>query len=137
MSLWRPKAGWLDEKGRGLLAQARVALEGVDPFEEAEIERVLGELIEREGAKPRDVYQPLAVAITGTTISPGMFESLATGRSNGSTRRSRRTRRAPDAPAGDPREPATAGLLANCKLPFAPLPIGIRRKRIATGPDGR
>ena len=37
-----PKARerWLDEKGRGLLAQARVALEGVDPFEEAEIERV-------------------------------------------------------------------------------------------------
>jgi glutamyl-tRNA synthetase len=74
-----PKARerWLDEKGRALLAQARAALEGVEPFEEGEIERALGELIERAGAKPREVYQPLRVAITGTTISPGMFESLA------------------------------------------------------------
>ncbi len=74
-----PKARerWLDEKGRALLAQAREALEGVEPFDEAGIERALGALIEREGAKPRDVYQPLRVAITGTTISPGMFESLA------------------------------------------------------------
>src|SRR4051794_5297110 len=68
---------WLDEKGRALLAEARRALEGVEPFEEQAIERALGELIEREGAKPREVYQPLRVAITGTTISPGMFESLA------------------------------------------------------------
>ncbi len=74
-----PKARerWLDEKGRALLAQARSALEDVEPFEEAAIEQALGALIEREGAKPRDVYQPLRVAITGTTISPGMFESLA------------------------------------------------------------
>jgi glutamyl-tRNA synthetase len=28
--------------------------------------------------KPRDVYQPLRVAITGTTVSPGIFESIAT-----------------------------------------------------------
>ena len=28
--------------------------------------------------KPRDLYQPLRVAITGTTVSPGIFESLAT-----------------------------------------------------------
>jgi glutamyl-tRNA synthetase len=74
-----PKARerWLDEKGRALLAQARSALEDVDPFVEDAIEQALGALIEREGAKPRDVYQPLRVAITGTTISPGMFESLA------------------------------------------------------------
>ena len=27
--------------------------------------------------KPRDVYQPLRVAISGTTVSPGIFESVA------------------------------------------------------------
>jgi glutamyl-tRNA synthetase len=27
--------------------------------------------------KPREVYQPLRVALTGTTVSPGIFESLA------------------------------------------------------------
>jgi glutamyl-tRNA synthetase len=34
-------------------------------------------LVERLGTKPRDLYQPLRVAITGTTVSPGIFESLA------------------------------------------------------------
>ena len=34
-------------------------------------------MIERRGAKPREVYQPLRVAITGTTVSPGIFESVA------------------------------------------------------------
>jgi glutamyl-tRNA synthetase len=74
-----PKARerWLDEKGRAPLAQARAALAEVDPFEEPGIEAALGELIERLGAKPREVYQPLRVALTGTTISPGIFESLA------------------------------------------------------------
>jgi glutamyl-tRNA synthetase len=68
---------WLDEKGRATLAEARSALAEVEPFDEAGIERALGALIERLGAKPREVYQPLRVAITGTTISPGIFESLA------------------------------------------------------------
>jgi glutamyl-tRNA synthetase len=27
--------------------------------------------------KPREVYQPLRVALTGTTVSPGIFESVA------------------------------------------------------------
>jgi glutamyl-tRNA synthetase len=27
--------------------------------------------------KPREVYQPLRVALTGGTISPGIFESVA------------------------------------------------------------
>jgi glutamyl/glutaminyl-tRNA synthetase len=27
--------------------------------------------------KPREVYQPLRVAICGTTVSPGIFESVA------------------------------------------------------------
>ena len=34
-------------------------------------------LVERLGVKARDVYQPLRVAITGTTVSPGIFDSLA------------------------------------------------------------
>ena len=34
-------------------------------------------MIERRAAKPREVYQPLRVAITGTTVSPGIFESVA------------------------------------------------------------
>ena len=37
----------------------------------------LAGVIERRSAKPREVYQPLRVALTGTTISPGIFESVA------------------------------------------------------------
>ena len=34
-------------------------------------------MVERRGAKPGDVFQPLRVALTGTTVSPGIFESAA------------------------------------------------------------
>jgi len=36
----------------------------------------LREVVERVGAKPKQVFQPVRVAISGTTISPGIFESL-------------------------------------------------------------
>jgi glutamyl-tRNA synthetase len=68
---------WLDEDGRAALADARQALAQAGDFEQASIEAALSGVIERRGAKPRQVYQPLRVAITGTTISPGIFESLA------------------------------------------------------------
>jgi glutamyl-tRNA synthetase len=68
---------WLDEDGRAALADAREALAQAGDFEQASIETALSGVIERRGAKPRQVYQPLRVAITGTTISPGIFESLA------------------------------------------------------------
>jgi glutamyl-tRNA synthetase len=34
-------------------------------------------VVQRRGVKPREVYQPLRVALTGTTVSPGIFESVA------------------------------------------------------------
>jgi glutamyl-tRNA synthetase len=68
---------WLDEDGRAALGDAREALAQAGDFEQASIEAALSGVIERRGAKPRQVYQPLRVAITGTTISPGIFESLA------------------------------------------------------------
>ncbi len=68
---------WLTEDGLAALADARDALAGCNPFDEATIESALSGVIERRGAKPRQVYQPLRVAISGSTISPGMFESLA------------------------------------------------------------
>jgi glutamyl-tRNA synthetase len=75
-----PKARekWLGEEGRAALGDARAALAAAaEPFELGPIEAALTGVIERRGAKPREVYQPLRVAIVGTTISPGIFESLA------------------------------------------------------------
>jgi glutamyl/glutaminyl-tRNA synthetase len=34
-------------------------------------------VLERRACKPKAIYQPLRVAISGTTISPGIFESVA------------------------------------------------------------
>ncbi len=74
-----PKARerWCGEDGRARLAQARTVLAELDEFTETEIGRALEALLARLGVKPREVYQPLRVAITGTTISPGIFESIA------------------------------------------------------------
>jgi glutamyl-tRNA synthetase len=68
---------WLGEDGRAALADARAALAQSASFDEAAVESALSGVIEQRGAKPREVYQPLRVAISGSTISPGMFESLA------------------------------------------------------------
>jgi glutamyl-tRNA synthetase len=68
---------WLDQRGREVLAQTRAALAQAGSFAEAGVQEALVGLQERLGVKPRDVYQPLRVALTGTTISPGIFESVA------------------------------------------------------------
>ncbi len=59
-----------------MLRRVRAALAELRSFEQADLEAALEGLIEREGVKPRDVYQPLRVAIAGTTVSPGIFESV-------------------------------------------------------------
>ncbi len=68
---------WLDERGRATLTAVRDSLAGSEDFDEAAVERALAGVIERLGVKPREVYQPLRVALTGGTISPGIFESVA------------------------------------------------------------
>jgi glutamyl-tRNA synthetase len=51
-------------------------LEPIEPFEAAAIEEALRGLAERLGLKPREAFQPIRVAVTGSKISPGLFESL-------------------------------------------------------------
>jgi len=68
---------WLDERGRATLAEARAALAEAPGFTEADVEAALASVLARGGLKPRELYQPLRVALSGSTISPGIFESLA------------------------------------------------------------
>jgi glutamyl-tRNA synthetase len=68
---------WLDERGREALAQARTALAQAGGFTEEDVQEALTGVQQRMGAKPREIYQPLRVALTGTPISPGIFESVA------------------------------------------------------------
>ncbi|HXR28422.1 MAG TPA: glutamate--tRNA ligase [Solirubrobacteraceae bacterium] len=68
---------WLGPEGRATLAQVRTALAESEGFDEAAVGAALGAVLESSGRKPREVYQPLRVAICGGTVSPGIFESVA------------------------------------------------------------
>ncbi len=68
---------WLDDKGRRILAATRAQLQQLSGFDQPAIESALLDLQQRLECKPRDVYQPLRVALSGTTISPGIFETVA------------------------------------------------------------
>jgi glutamyl-tRNA synthetase len=70
-------ARWLDERGRRTLAETRAALAAAASFDEAGVEHALQAVQQRLACKPREVYQPLRVAVSGITISPGIFETLA------------------------------------------------------------
>ena len=59
------------------LRAARAALAEVEPFDEQHIEPALRAAAERLEVKPGKLFQPLRVALTGRTVSAGMFESLA------------------------------------------------------------
>ena len=43
---------------------------------EDRLETALQSVLEETGAKPRQVYQPIRVALAGGTVSPGIFETL-------------------------------------------------------------
>jgi glutamyl-tRNA synthetase len=59
------------------LEAAREALAAADGFEPSDIEVALEPLLKRLDVKPGQLYQPIRVAVTGTTVSPGIFETLA------------------------------------------------------------
>ena len=58
------------------LRAARDALEAAEPFDPETVEEALRGVVERFDVKPKEVFQPIRVAITGTTVSPGIFESV-------------------------------------------------------------
>jgi glutamyl-tRNA synthetase len=59
-----------------IVRAAHEALAGLDPWEASRIEETLRALVERLGEKPRTAFQPIRLAVTGSKISPGLFESL-------------------------------------------------------------
>jgi glutamyl-tRNA synthetase len=59
-----------------VLEEAEQALAAVEPFTTEEIEQALRALSEQLGLKPREAFQPIRVAVTGSKVSPGLFESI-------------------------------------------------------------
>jgi glutamyl-tRNA synthetase len=68
---------FLDNGGIGALAASRDALSGLGAWTPEAIEAVLRGVVEELGVKPKNVFQPVRVALSGTTVSPGIFETLA------------------------------------------------------------
>jgi glutamyl-tRNA synthetase len=67
----------MKEGARDHLAAARAALAAVEPFDGDGIEAALRPVVGQQQAKPREIFQPVRLAISGSTISPGIFESVA------------------------------------------------------------
>ncbi len=66
------------EARRAAVAAALRALEGIGEWTATAIEDALNAaLVEGLGLKPRNAYGPIRVAITGRTVSPPLFESMA------------------------------------------------------------
>jgi glutamyl-tRNA synthetase len=77
------------------LREVRDALKHTDRWEVAEIETVLRRIVDDAGVKPKEIFQPIRVALTGTTVSPGIFESLwALGREESLSRVEKALRKA-------------------------------------------
>ena len=62
--------------GGDVVAAARDALSELEPFDAATIEASLRAVLERLGLKPRQGFEPIRIAVTGSKISPGLFESI-------------------------------------------------------------
>jgi len=62
--------------GAPVISAARDQLAGVDPFSAAEIETALRELAEELDLSPRKAFEPIRIAVTGSKVSPGLFESI-------------------------------------------------------------
>ena len=67
----------MTEEAEPALEDALAALRDAHPFEPDQIEAALAPVLAERGLKPGKLYQPIRVAITGGTVSPGIFESLA------------------------------------------------------------
>jgi glutamyl-tRNA synthetase len=68
---------WKDPaEAAALLRATRDALAATEPWETAALEASLRGLAEKKGITAGKVFQPLRVALTGMTVSPGIFEML-------------------------------------------------------------
>ena len=72
------KAGkkFLNEKSLQLLVELKDSLNSIESFSEAELEKAFNSIVEKHNIKLGKLAQPVRVAVTGGTASPGIFEVL-------------------------------------------------------------
>ena len=71
-----PQSVALPTGGAAVVTAAQDELERVEPFAATEIEAALRGLAERLELSPRKAFEPIRIAVTGSKVSPGLFESL-------------------------------------------------------------
>ena len=67
---------WKDPATPDLLSEARAALDAVSDWSAPPLEEALRGVTERRGLGAGKLFQPLRVALTGSAVSPGIFEVL-------------------------------------------------------------
>jgi glutamyl-tRNA synthetase len=59
-----------------VLTEAEHAVQKAEPFTAEAIEQALRALADQLELKPREAFQPIRVAVTGSKVSPGLFETI-------------------------------------------------------------
>lgn len=72
----KARSKFLNESSLALLRELRGGIEGLANFSVPELEKVFAVMIEKHGIKLGALAQPVRVAMTGGTVSPGIFEVM-------------------------------------------------------------
>jgi glutamyl-tRNA synthetase len=72
----KAKAKFLNEKSKVLLAELKDIIASLTDFSATELEKIFKSIIEKHNVKLGALAQPVRVAMTGGTESPGIFEVL-------------------------------------------------------------
>ncbi len=68
---------FLTDRSKSFLGEIAERLEPLKELEEAKVKSLVEEFVAEKGIKLGDVAQPIRVALTGSTVSPGIFEVMA------------------------------------------------------------
>jgi glutamyl-tRNA synthetase len=72
----KAKKKFLNENSRDLLAELKDGLAAMENFSEEEIEKLFKAIVDKHEVKLGKLAQPVRVALTGGTQSPGIFEVI-------------------------------------------------------------
>lgn len=73
----KAKVKWLSQEGKNILSIISERLSLLSDFSEPAIAEVFKKLMDETGKKMLDLAQPCRVALTGKTVSPGIYEVMA------------------------------------------------------------
>ncbi|MCE5194248.1 MAG: glutamate--tRNA ligase [Nitrospiraceae bacterium] len=72
----KAKTKFLNEKNKNLLVEIKAGLSSISDFKAGDLEKIFKSIVEKNNIKLGGLAQPVRVAITGGTESPGIFEVL-------------------------------------------------------------